>query len=109
MWESGKLRAEINRLSASSNFQIPKFPHSQISDVGPSLRAVDDDGGARDPAGLGRGEEGDDGGDFLGTAEAAEGQLALDHVGDRRGIGLLALVPRAAGKHDRPRGDAVDG
>ena len=44
----------------------------------------------------GGGEEGDDGADFVGAAEAAERQLARDELGDALGIGLLALVPRSA-------------
>ena len=44
----------------------------------------------------GGGEERDDGADFLGAAEAAERQLALDELGDAGRIRLLACVPRPA-------------
>src|SRR6266851_271411 len=97
MWKRGNV----------ADFQIPTFPNFQISNIAPSLRAVDDDRRARDPAGAGRGEKGDDRADFLRAPEAPERQLALDHVGDAGGIRLLALVPGPAGKHDRPGGDAV--
>ena len=72
------------------------------------LAAVDGDRRAADPARARRREERDDGADFFGAAEAAERQLAPDELGDAGGIGLLAPVPRAAGKEDRARRDAVD-
>src|SRR5262245_53770192 len=87
------------------DYPISKFPNLQIA---LALAAVDGDAGAADPAGAIRGEEHHEIGDFVGAAEAAERQLALDHLGDAGGIRLLPLVPRAAGKHDRSRRDAVD-
>ena len=56
-----------------------------------------------DPARPRRREERDDIGDLLGRAEPAERQLALDHVGDAGGVGLLPAIPAAAGEQDRAR------
>ncbi len=46
-------------------------------------------------------------GDFLGAAEAAEGNAAEDRLVEARVV-RLALFPRSAGKLDRAGGDAVD-
>src|SRR5690349_11430675 len=63
---------------------------------GSGLAAVDDDAGARDPAGARRGQKRHDVGDLVGRAEAAERQLALDEGGDAGRIGLLPAFPAAA-------------
>ena len=55
------------------------------------LATVDGDRRAADPACARGGEKRDDGADFVGAAEAAERQLALDELGD-----ALADRPAAA-------------
>ena len=83
------------------------FPRRAASER-PALTAVHDDRRAADPARARRGEERDDVADFVGSAEAAERQLALHELGDRRRIVLLALPPRSALEQNRPRRHAVD-
>src|SRR5437588_5786610 len=73
-----------------------------------ALTAVDDDAGAADPACARRSEKRDDGRDLVGAPEPAERQLPAHELGNPLRVGLLAFVPRAAGKQDRSRCDAVD-
>src|SRR4029453_19368445 len=73
----------------------------------PALTPVDHHRRAADPAGSGRRKKRHDVCHLLRGAETAKWQLVSDELGDRVGILLLALPPRAAFEEDRPRGDAV--
>src|SRR5256885_14787901 len=70
---------------------------AQSSQDAAALATVRGDARARDKAGDGRGEENDEGGDFLGSAAAAEGHLLAYKALDLLRVRRLAARPGPAG------------